>query len=158
MKRNRVWRWVLPLGIVLWTALIWSQSLLSAERSSLESGWVTRWLMGLMGWETKPVWLTYVVRKTAHFAEFALLSAFCTWCVRSYTKTKPFFLIPVPLCVGVAFLDEFLQTLSDGRNCQLMDVLIDSLGSCAGFIFAICTLLIASAWIKKRRINRERFE
>ena len=169
-KKKNVILWLvrisLTLACIAIVCFIFSNSLKNATQSGAQSSQVAEDVKNVIetvkpdisfGGSSKEEDFTILhkyVRKLAHFAEFALLSAFCTWCVRSYTKTKPFFLIPVPLCVGVAFLDEFLQTLSDGRNCQLMDVLIDSLGSCAGFIFAICTLLVFSAWLTKRKMRK----
>jgi VanZ family protein len=82
------------------------------------------------------------VRNFAHFAEFALLCALVTWCVLSYTKIKYYFIIPLPLCVGLAFFDEYLQTFSEGRAQEFTDVLIDCLGACAGFAFALLTIWI----------------
>ena len=73
MKQNRFWRVAIPVGIALWTAFIWSRSLMNAADSTADSNAVAAWLMGLLGWETRPVWLTYVIRKAAHFAEFFVL-------------------------------------------------------------------------------------
>ena len=81
-----------------------------------------------------------IVRNMGHFCEFALLCALLTWCVLAYTARKPFFALPVPIAVGVAFFDEYLQTFSDGRAQEMKDVLIDSCGALSGFAFALLTI------------------
>lgn len=88
------------------------------------------------------------VRNFAHFGEFALLCALVTWCVLSYTHVKGFFAIPFPLCVGVAFMDEYIQTFSEGRAQEFADVLTDSIGACTGFAFALLTIWIGWALIR----------
>ena len=129
MKQNTFWRVALPVGIALWTAFIWSQSLLSAEDSSRESGWVVRWLMALLGWETKPEWLTYAVRKAAHLVEFAVLGAL--WGGGSRTYGRRLWLWGLP----TAAIDEGLQFFAPGRAPMVSDVAIDTAGFLCGVAF-----------------------
>lgn len=126
MKKNSFWRVALPVGIALWTAFIWSCSLKTAAESTADSSRVAAWLMGLFGWETQPEWLTLVIRKTAHFAEFALLGALWGGCSRTYARRLWLWGLPV------GAVDECLQFLSPGRAPMLMDVGIDTVGSLCG--------------------------
>ena len=127
MKGKRFWRIALPAALVLWTAFIWYQSLLSAADSTTESGRIVRWLMGVMGWEQAPEWLTYLVRKAAHLTEFALLGAL--WCstARAYDRRLLW------LCgLATGAVDECLQFFAPGRAPMVTDVVIDTVGYLCG--------------------------
>ena len=126
MKPNRFWRVALPMAIALWTAFIWSRSLMSAEESAADSSRVAALIMRLFGMETQPEWLTFAIRKTAHFAEFAMLGLLWGGCSRAYGRR----LWPCGLAVGA--IDECLQFLSPGRAPMLMDVGIDTAGFLCG--------------------------
>lgn len=128
MKPNRFWRVALPIAIALWTAFIWSRSLMSAEESAADSSRVAALIMRLFGLETQPDWLTFVIRKTAHFAEFAILGLLCGGCSRTHGRR----LWPCGLVVGA--IDECLQFLSPGRAPMLMDVGIDTAGFLCGVV------------------------
>ncbi len=73
----------------------------------------------------------FVVRKIAHICEFGILSFLILLpLAKSYGK-KNYFIFPIAflLTVFVALSDEFHQTFILGRNGNLKDVLIDSLGA-----------------------------
>ncbi len=127
MKKNTFWRVALPVGIALWTAFIWSRSLMSAAESTADSNRVAAWLMGLLGWETRPEWLTYVIRKTAHFAEFAVLGTLWGGCARRFGR-RWLWLWGLP----VGAIDEGLQFFAPGRAPMVTDVLIDTAGFLCG--------------------------
>ena len=138
MKPNRFWRVALPIAIALWTAFIWSRSLMSAEESAADSSRVAALIMRLFGMETQPEWLMFVIRKTAHFAEFAMLGLLWGGCSRTYGRR----LWPWGLVVGA--IDECLQFLSPGRAPMLMDVGIDT----AGFL---CGVAVVWVFVRLRR-------
>lgn len=126
MKKNTFWRLAIPIGIALWTAFIWSRSLMSAEESTADSSRVAEWLMGLFGWDTRPEWLTYAIRKTAHFAEFAALGALWGGCSRAYGRRLWLWGLPT------GAIDECLQFFAPGRAPMLSDVGIDTAGFLCG--------------------------
>ncbi len=142
MKKNTFWRVALPVGIALWTALVWSQSLLSAEASSAESGRVVRWLMGLLGWETKPEWLSHAVRKTAHFIEFAVLGALWGGCDRAYGRRLWRWGLPT------AAIDEGLQFFAPGRAPMVTDLLIDT----AGYLCGVAVVRVF-AYLRRKKMK-----
>ena len=155
-------RILLTIACFVVMAWIFSNSLTSGEQSSAQSSQITEEVKdaietikpdvsfgGATEEEDFDILHNYV-RDFAHFLEFALLGALCTWCVRSYTNKKPFFIIPVPFCVGVAFFDEYLQKFSEGRAWQLSDVFTDSFGALSGFVFAVCVIVLVGVIIKKR--------
>lgn len=176
-NKTTVWlvRIILTLLCILMIAWIFSNSLKTGVQSAEQSAQVTEGVKdaietikpdvefgGSSEQENFDI-LHSFVRNFAHFGEFALLCALCTWCVLSYTAIKWFFLIPVPFCVGVAFFDEYLQTFSDGRAQELADVMTDSLGACTGFVFALLTIWLACVVVrliqkKKNQSDGDRYE
>ena len=127
VKKNTAW--VLPAVIGAVTLFIWSQSLLPGAVSAQESGFIARLLAGMLGLETIPVWLHHLVRKAAHFTEFALLGGL--W--RGYAPRRGCRLSWL-YGLGVAAVDECLQFLSPDRGPALADVGIDYAGSLCGWL------------------------
>lgn len=111
-------------------AFIWGNSLLPGETSGQLSGTV---------WETLceifPFFATengeHIVRKLAHFSEFAALGLFLCWLMGMLTK--PWYLA---FCAGcaAAITDECIQYFTPGRACALTDMFIDSAGVLAGVL------------------------
>lgn len=175
-KRTAIWlvRIILTAACILMIGWIFSNSLKAAPESSAQSSQVTENVKEVIETINPDVSfggateeedfniLHGIVRNFGHFGEFALLAALLTWCVFSYTRKKPAFAFPFPFCVGVAFLDEYAQTFSDGRAQEMKDVLIDSCGAATGFAFAIFTLWIGlvlfRAWQAKKATDGGRVE
>ena len=129
MKRSRVF-WALT---ALWLAFVWGQSFLSAAASSVESG---RLLALLQPWLP---WLTQVIlRKAAHFAEYAVLGALL------FGAADVWHGLWFPPCFGLlaALADETVQLFSLGRAGMVEDVWLDLAGFLAGWIaIALIALL-----------------
>ena len=94
----------------------------------------------------------YAVRKTAHFSEYTLLGFLMRLCLESWFG-KQKWLNPVSWMLGTLYActDEMHQLLTEGRNGQWMDVLIDSCGVLTGIAFAAGALY----WIRKKRERRK---
>ncbi len=132
---------IILIGCTLF--FIWSNSLECAETSSDKSGRVVEIVKPIidpddrMDIET----VTKIVRKFAHFSEFALLGAEVCLFFFTFEKfryfTLPSFFITVGMCYGVAVIDELLQLISSGRSCEFTDTLVDLSGIIAGVIFGI---------------------
>ena len=172
---TKTWIWIarifLTLSCIVMIGWIFSNSLKDASESSSQSAGVTEFVQeavetiapDLVIAETEEETFEILhgwVRTAGHFCEFALLCALLSWCVGSYTLKKPWFLIPVPFCVGVAFLDEYIQTFSDGRAGEFKDILVDSLGALAGFAFAVfvifAVVFLYRIWKNKRAQTPEK--
>lgn len=140
MKKES-WRWVLPLCIAVVTLFIWSQSLLPGQVSAQESGFFTRLLASLLGWETVPAWFHPLVRKAAHFTEFGVLGALWS----GYGRRRG---LPLSWLYGVAVAaaDECLQFISPDRAPMVRDVAIDTAGYLCGWALVA---LAAHLWRKK---------
>ena len=92
--------------------------------------------------------LVWIVRKAAHFTEFALLGFFLASAFHTYrlpeerTAAILFrgFLFTLIIGIAYAVTDEFHQSLVNGRAAMIMDVGIDSIGVIAGALFS--TLIV----------------
>lgn len=99
--------------------------------------------------------IDHIVRKSAHFTEYAFLCAaivfhFTVWKKGiSYTTW-----IPVLITGLYAASDEYHQTFVAGRSGQVSDVLLDTAGAVAGvIIFRFIYLLILRYSEKRRKIT-----
>lgn len=92
-----------------------------------------------------------VIRKTAHFLEYALLSFLVFLLAKCYNiKTGMCILISLGYCLLFAIFDEWHQLSVVGRSGEVRDVLIDFCGSIAGNGFG-CLLLYFLKKIKKHK-------
>ncbi|MBR3779328.1 MAG: VanZ family protein [Clostridia bacterium] len=158
MNKETFWRVALPLGIVLWTLLIWGQSLLPAKISAAASQAVEQTLVPdaehmTMEDYVQPKWWTkyftlpnhplgpsFFVRKGAHLAEFGVLGVLWCACSRVYGRR---FLWLFGLPIGV--IDECLQLVS-GRGALVADAIVDVAGYLLG-----CGLMLAIGWIWRKK-------
>ena len=97
----------------------------------------------------------HVVRKLAHFCEYALEGFLLTLCLRVYTRH--FFVhISWPILGGLltALTDETIQMFSDGRSSQLTDVWLDFSGAMAGILVGLlCLALCRMCWLLYKHRN-----
>ena len=111
---------------------IFCMSLNNAEESKALSDSLAQRLINFLGINIPKV----ILRKGAHFVEFAGLG-FCL-CNALYASFGHR-LTPVFALVGTviyAISDEVHQIFSEGRACQITDVLIDSAGALSGIVIA----------------------
>ena len=87
----------------------------------------------------------HIVRKLAHFCEYALEGFLLMLCMRVYSR-HPLRHISVPVLGGVltALADETIQLYSPGRSSQVTDVWLDSLGVLAGILAALVLMALCS--------------
>lgn len=131
------------LLIIAILVFIWGNSLMPGAVSQAISDWLAGLLLG-----TKPVngemaQGSGVLRKIAHFTEFAALGMCLGWLFGMLQKGKirPFFCGVLAACV-----DETIQVLVPERGPGLRDVCIDSCGVLAGIIL----LYFGHTYLKKR--------
>ena len=133
--------------LALLLIFIWGNSLLPASASTV----LSRWLRSLLG-------LTVhgsasagegLLRKLAHFTEFALLGMCLSW-LFAMLRNKHIQIVALAMSCGIitACVDETLQRLSAGRNPSLIDVGIDTAGAAVGV-----TLLFIGYTIIKNKIK-----
>ena len=152
-KRLLTARIVMTVLCVAVTAFIFINSLFDAQDSSEQSSSVTELINSLfraLGIHT--VVSELVVRKLAHFTEYAVLGALLNTTAFLYGgKRMKALLTALPIGALTAVTDELIQNFSQGRNCQVTDMLIDFSGICCG---ALITWLIISLLKKRKQKNR----
>ena len=92
--------------------------------------------------------LIFLVRKTAHFTEYAILGALFYLNLIQFPKLNSHIkklLLPILFSFLYAITDELHQVFVPGRSAQFRDVLIDTLGASFG---AIITYLIVKLFTK----------
>ena len=97
---------------------IWGNSLLPGEVSARLSQWVKNFLSHILpGIPSDPQAGGHLLRKLAHFSEFACLGVLLAW-----------------LYVLAACVDETIQSFVAGRGSSLLDVWLDTAGAAVGII------------------------
>lgn len=91
-----------------------------------------------------------LIRKGAHFLEFALLSILVFFLAKSYNLSKKIsMIIALGYCLAFAASDEFHQLFVSGRSGQISDVLLDFCGAVFGSL--ICYLVMKIGEKKKNK-------
>jgi len=135
---GRLCKYWLPL--ILWMAVIFSAStgLGSPANTSCFFRPLMHWLFPGMS-EEKIEQLHFVVRKTAHFVEYAVLGVLAWRAVHfdpafgSYSPGRQLRLALL-LCLLYASTDEFHQSFVPTRQPAVQDVLLDGCGSGFGLL------------------------
>ena len=132
---------ILSILIVLNLALIWGNSMLTGLSSEAVSGGI----LALLG-RFLPVLLTEaghtLLRKAAHFSEFALLGLLYCGRHRLVKGEAPVHLMGFGL--AVACIDETIQIFTPGRASSLIDVWIDASGFALGLLLIVIFYTISN--------------
>lgn len=145
--RNRLWRYG-PL--LFWLALIFyaSTNAFSAENTSRIVEPLLRWLFPRIT-EAQLAHAHFLVRKLAHFTEYAMLALLTARAFLSSTKNllrRHWLICAILLVACYALTDEYHQTFVPSRTASIYDSMIDTTGG-------TCALLALAAW-RKRKIMR----
>ncbi|NLE68807.1 MAG: VanZ family protein [Clostridiales bacterium] len=120
--------------------IIFGFSAMTGEVSARQSSWVQDMLAFLTGLE----WDVWIIRKLAHFAEYALLGSFAALAL-AQTAWRPrhaFMLLGGGFVAG--FLDESIQMLSH-RGAAIADVWLDGFGMLCGLGFTLAFVYLYRA-------------
>ena len=132
---------ILSILILLNLALIWGNSMLTGLSSEAVSGGVLAFLGRFL-----PVLLTEaghtLLRKAAHFSEFALLGLLYCGRHRLVKGEAPVHLMGFGL--AVACIDETIQIFTPGRASSLIDVWIDASGFALGLLLIVIFYTISN--------------
>ena len=146
MENRREYGWIVVLAVVLF--FIWGNSLLPADTSAAISGWLQKTLNAIFHGNDSGG--DRLLRKAAHFTEFALLGAvlFC-FLKNRVQRIGIAWLVSLGCGVAAGGLDELLQHFSPGRGPRFGDVCIDAAGVLLG------TLLVwMVSCFKKSKTNK----
>ena len=134
--------------IALNLAFIWGNSLMNGTDSGNMSGGIMAWLNSFLGLGPAGMELLHhLIRKAAHFTEFACLGALIGW-YRCLDTRKHEIAMPVLLGMAAGLVDETIQLFTPDRGPSLTDVWIDTSGALTGIM-----LLILGHHLIKRKIN-----
>lgn len=79
--------------------------------------------------------LPHVWDKLAHTCEYATLAGcFCMWWTRGQWTAKSWFRVAIVMLLALAYgcTDEYHQRFVEGRSCDAMDLIADTLGGLIG--------------------------
>ena len=139
--------------VILWAAAIFSFSAQPATQSNKTSEGFTKKIVRILDVADKLTEqeidaiadnLNHVVRKSAHFCAYALLSVLIYLLLNAYEfKNIHAVILAVSLSGLYACTDEFHQIFVNGRAGQIRDVGIDTLGAFFGVsVFYVCSYVI----------------
>ena len=110
---------------------IWGNSLLPGELSGAISDWAKALLANLLPVGEPGESGGFLIRKLAHFTEFAALGALLSWHFGMRHKKKA---LPLICGIAAACIDETIQMFVPDRGPGIRDVLIDSCGVITGML------------------------
>ena len=156
MTRKELYRTVLwSLSVLGVLAFIYTNSLMPATVSDAQSGEVFSLVSQLF-----PFLTHHLVRKLAHFSEYALLGVLFSldlWgfglLARAKSKSRLLLtcLSEIPCCTLCALIDEFvIQRLTPGRGPSILDVLIDTAGAVTAALLVFGIVLLVRHARKKK--------
>lgn len=153
-KSARVGTILLWIAALAWAAVMFFFSGQNANESGRLSLKVTEYVMRIF--PSLPFELDQVhffVRKAAHFSIFAL-EGFLLGLAMMNTVPERWLgsVLAIISCAVVAVLNEYHQSFSEGRSCEVRDMGIDSAGALMGVLVAALLLYIISR-ISRRKKN-----
>ena len=146
-----------PIGLFLkiWSPtfilmlIIFTLSNFEASASDRQSGFIVNTLKTIFFDLANSSLLVVIVRKLAHFSEYALLGFFTARALKLYfSETKPsapntkssscvtkkYVAFSILFCALYACTDEFHQIFISGRSGELKDVALDTIGATFGVL------------------------
>lgn len=145
---------LLWIAAIAWAAILFFFSGQNANESGALSLKVTEYVMRLfpfLPFELEQVHM--FVRKAAHFCIFGL-EGFLLGLAMMKTLPERWLggTLAVISCAVVAVLNEYHQSFSEGRSCEVRDMIIDSCGALLG-VLAGALLLYMIGRISRRKRN-----
>ena len=147
MINNSIYKFIASLScllLILFCALIFIMSAQNGSESSEVSENIVNGALGVDKDRENYKHALFIVRKCAHFFEYAVLSilafAFVILLHRSIVKYKKSLIISFCFSVIYAITDEIHQLFVPGRAGKITDVLIDACGAFWGI--TVCYIVI----------------
>ena len=142
-----------------WPALLWALVISGLSTASFSAEHTSHYIVPFLHWllpgashQTIEL-LHHLIRKSAHFTEYFILSLLILRGIRAREKGwhLRWALATVLIVAGYAALDEFHQSFVPGRGPAVTDVLIDTSGGIAAQLVASLVVL----WGGVRKDRRE---
>lgn len=150
MRKKKWLHWVTLIPVLAVAVMIFLFSTQSGTESSGTSGRIVKIVLEVsmpqfsaLSVAEQSAWieqLQFVIRKLAHFSEYAMLGFFLMLHIRVAWKVSKEWLWTLGLGVFYAATDEMHQLLVGSRSGQISDVVLDGLGVLFGII------LLAGVW------------
>ncbi len=118
--------------VIIWMILIFCFSNQKAtESSKLSDGLIKNTISRIINDDSKETIkkFTKPVRKCAHFFVYLILGILVINC---FDINKKYILYSIIICLLYSISDEIHQIFVEGRSCEVLDVMIDTLGSSLG--------------------------
>ena len=132
---------------------IWGNSLLPGEISGAFSDWVKDLLAPLFGGDGGSSGQGGLLRKVAHFTEFAVLGVCLRWLMGMLSSKRSLqMLIPLISALAVACIDETIQIFVPLRGPGIADVAIDTVGAICGIVILTCIHQLKSKALEDTKI------
>ena len=112
--------------VITWMTIIFLFSSFDSTESSAQSGMIVNFMANLFNINNIEL-ISLIIRKLAHFTEYFILGILVVNMMKDYHSK--YFLISIIICTIYAISDEVHQIFISGRSCELIDILIDFLGS-----------------------------
>ena len=146
--------WLLFVLLIFQMIFIFVMSSFGPDSSNAQSGSIVQVISHFLP-KSNTYDLVFLVRKTAHFIEYAILGLLFYLNIKNFTsisiridrpqQTSIFIPILAVLASALyACTDEFHQLFVPGRSGQLFDVFVDTLGALTGILLVILILKIKS--------------
>ncbi len=153
---------VFILLTLLWMGVIFYFSSQTGADSSQMSGSITNAVIRLFikEYDTLPFQqqieiydvTSYIIRKTAHYMEYAVLAMFVYFSFYFFSKRKYLnYSISLLIAILYAISDEFHQSFVANRMAVFKDVIIDSLGA----LTMILLIAVIESFIEIRKLGRQ---
>lgn len=151
-KRTKTALFWLPA--IVWLAAVFLLSRQNAVDSAGLSQSVTDFLLRICPWiDMSAAALEPILRKIAHAAMFAI-EGFLLYTAAAWSfGRKAGFALTGGVCALLAVTSELVQTIAEGRSCELRDMAIDLGGALTGMLAALAFMLFIDK-LSHRRVTK----
>ncbi len=140
---------ILTVMLIVVLAFIWGNSLLPGEQSAEVSNGLSDFIARLFGITTED--LGIIIRKAAHFSEYAVLGAVVYLLLKSKGKKEKELVLYCAVCMLLfPLIDETIQLIIPQRNGAVLDIWIDISGYVVG---SLITNLCVKRSVKAKTIE-----
>lgn len=94
--------------------------------------------------------LSFIVRKSAHFAIYFVLGMLMYKAIQKCGRFKNKIAFSALFCMLYSVTDEIHQIFVPGRACRLFDIFVDCIGSILGIALVVFLTTIFEKWNKNK--------